>query len=102
MAAYGCMRALSTVLDSVSSMPALFPHLEAILFPVMQRLVSTDGQDVFEEVLEIVSYFTYFSPEVRGEGGTHSQYEGFPDAVERVLAAGEGSPTCAASVWSHI
>ena len=36
MAAYGCMRALSTVLDSVSSMPALFPQLEAILFPVMQ------------------------------------------------------------------
>ena len=68
MAAYGCMRALSTVLDSVSSMPALFPHLEAILFPVMQRLVSTDGQDVFEEVLEIVSYFTYFSPEVGGVG----------------------------------
>lgn len=65
MAAYGCMRALSTVLDSVSSMPQLFPQLEAILFPVMQRLVGTDGQDVFEEVLELVSYFTYFSPSVR-------------------------------------
>ena len=65
MAAYGCMRALSTVLDSVSTMPALFPQLEAILFPVMQRLCSTEGQDVFEEVLEIVSYFTYFSPTVR-------------------------------------
>ncbi|BDA47636.1 Importin-7 [Coccomyxa sp. Obi] len=64
MAAYGCMRALSTVLDSVSSMPALFPQLEAILFPVMHRLCSTDGQDVFEEVLEIVSYFTYFSPTI--------------------------------------
>ncbi len=30
-----------------------------------QRLVSTEGQDVFEEVLELVSYFTYFSPTVR-------------------------------------
>jgi hypothetical protein len=65
MAAYGCLRALSTVLDSVSSMPALFPQLEAILFPVMQRLCSTDGQDVFEEVLEIIAYFTYFSATVR-------------------------------------
>lgn len=65
MASYGCMRALSTVLDSVSSMPALFPQLEEILFPVMQRLSSTDGQDVFEEVMEIVAYFTYFSPSVR-------------------------------------
>ena len=64
MAAYGCMRALSTVLDSVSSMSALFPELEAILFPLMQRLTSTEGQDVFEEVLELVSYFTYFSPSV--------------------------------------
>ncbi|EIE23737.1 ARM repeat-containing protein [Coccomyxa subellipsoidea C-169] len=64
MASYGCMRALSTVLDSVSSMPALFPQLEDILFPVMQRLSSTEGQDVFEEVMEIVSYFTYFSPSI--------------------------------------
>ena len=64
MAAYGCMRALSTVLDSVSSMSTLFPELEAILFPLMQRLTSTEGQDVFEEVLELVSYFTYFSPSV--------------------------------------
>ena len=65
MAAYGCISALSTVLDSVSAMPALFPELEAILFPLMQRLTSTDGQDVFEEVLELISYFTYFSPGVR-------------------------------------
>ena len=64
MAAYGCMRALSTVLDSVSGMSALFPELEAILFPLMQRLTSTEGQDVFEEVLELISYFTYFSPTV--------------------------------------
>lgn len=65
MAAYGCMRALSTVLDSVSGMSPLFPELEAILFPLMQRLTSTEGQDVFEEVLELISYFTYFSPAVR-------------------------------------
>ncbi|CAL5220954.1 g3058 [Coccomyxa viridis] len=64
MAAYGCMRALSTVLDSVSSMSTLFPELEAILFPLMQRLTSTEGQDVFEEVLELISYFTYFSPSI--------------------------------------
>lgn len=67
MAAYGCMRALSTVLDSVSGMSPLFPELEAILFPLMQRLASTEGQDVFEEVLELISYFTYFSPAVRAQ-----------------------------------
>ncbi len=50
---------------SVSGLPQLLPQLEGILFPIMQRMVSTEGQDVFEDVLEIVAYFTYFSPEVR-------------------------------------
>ena len=27
--------------------------------------MSSEGQDVFEEVLELVSYFTYFSLEAR-------------------------------------
>ena len=49
---------------SVSGLPQLLPQLEGILFPIMQRMVSTEGQDVFEDVLEIVAYFTFFSPEV--------------------------------------
>ncbi len=78
MAAYGCISALSTVLDSVSAMPVLFPELEAILFPLMQRLTSTDGQDVFEEVLELISYFTYFSPGVRQKTSQLSKSPRFP------------------------
>ena len=58
------MTALSTVLDSVSSLPHLFPQSEEILFPIMQAMCTEEGQDVFEEILEIISYFTYFSPEV--------------------------------------
>ena len=42
----------------------MFPQLEEILFPIMQAMCSEDGQDVFEEILEMVAYFTYFSPEV--------------------------------------
>ena len=64
LAAFGCLRALSTVLDSVSRLPHLFPQLEEILFPIMQAMCSEEGQDVFEEILEMISYFTYFSPEV--------------------------------------
>jgi len=52
------------VLDSVSRLPHLFPQLEEILFPIMQAMCSEEGQDVFEEILEMISYFTYFSPEV--------------------------------------
>lgn len=65
LAAFGCLRALSTVLDSVSSLPHLFPALEPIVFPVLQRMSTQEGQDVFEEIMEILSYFTYFSPQVR-------------------------------------
>lgn len=64
LAAFGCLQALSTVLDSISRLPHLFPQLEDILFPVMQAMCTEDGQDVFEEILEMISYFTYFSPEV--------------------------------------
>ncbi len=44
LAAFGCLRALSTVLDSVSRLPHLFPQLEEILFPVMQAMCSEEGQ----------------------------------------------------------
>ena len=64
LAAFGCLRALSTVLESVSRLPQMFPQLEEILFPIMQAMCSEDGQDVFEEILEMIAYFTYFSPEV--------------------------------------
>ena len=82
LAAYGCLRALSTVLDTVSSLPHLIPQLEAIVFPVLKRLVSSEGQDVLEEVMELLAYFTYYSPvispemwsiwsQVRGSAETH-------------------------------
>lgn len=61
LAAVGCLRAISTILESVSRIPHLFPQVEPILLPIMQRMLTTDGQEVFEEVLEIVSYMTYFS-----------------------------------------
>lgn len=118
LAAVGCLRAIGTILESVSRLPDLFPLMEPTLLPIMQRMLTTDGQgwlsefshcsvnwisfaydviciwcfctdmhkglkillgmikkrhwywpgyrdvfpDVFEEVLEIVSYMTYFSP----------------------------------------
>ncbi|CAM6037581.1 unnamed protein product [Sphagnum compactum] len=62
LAAVGCLRAIGTILESVSRLPNLFPQMEPTLLPIMQRMLTTDGQDVFEEVLEIVSYMTYFSP----------------------------------------
>ncbi|XP_057489384.1 importin beta-like SAD2 [Actinidia eriantha] len=64
LAAVGCLRAISTILESVSRLPHLFVHVEPTLLPIMRRMLSTDGQEVFEEVLEIVSYMTFFSPTI--------------------------------------
>ena len=50
MAAYGCIRAINTLLSGVSSLPELFPMLEELLFPIMHKMISTEGQDSFEEV----------------------------------------------------
>lgn len=64
LAAFGCLRAITTVLESMSTMAGIYPQLEEILFPLMFKMCSSDGQEVFEEIVEIISYFTYFSPEI--------------------------------------
>ncbi|XP_073134162.1 importin beta-like SAD2 [Henckelia pumila] len=64
LAAVGCLRAISTILESISRLPHLFVHIEPTLLPIMRRMLTTDGQEVFEEVLEIVSYMTFFSPTI--------------------------------------
>ncbi|MBA0871134.1 hypothetical protein Goshw_021620 [Gossypium schwendimanii] len=64
LAAVGCLRAISTILESVSRLPHLFVQVETTLLPIMRRMLTTDGQEVFEEVLEIVSYMTFFSPTI--------------------------------------
>ncbi|WCJ41499.1 Importin beta-like SAD2 [Euphorbia peplus] len=64
LAAVGCLRAISTILESVSRLPHLFVQIEPTMLPIMRRMLTTDGQEVFEEVLEIVSYMTFFSPTI--------------------------------------
>jgi hypothetical protein len=64
LAAVGCLRAISTILESVSSLPQLFVEIEPTILPIMQKMLTTDGQEVFEEVLEIASYMTFYSPSI--------------------------------------
>ncbi|KAM0989508.1 hypothetical protein ACFX15_012924 [Malus domestica] len=64
LAAVGCLRAISTILESVSRLHHLFVQVEPTLLPIMRRMLTTDGQEVFEEVLEIISYMTFFSPTI--------------------------------------
>lgn len=56
LAAYGCLRAINTLLESVSGLgPELFPSLEAALYPMLYKLISSEGQDVMEEVRVVIS-----------------------------------------------
>jgi len=64
LACCGCLRAMSTILESVSSLPHMYPDLEATVFPILQKMIGEQGYDVFEEILEILSYLTYFTPVV--------------------------------------
>jgi len=63
IAAYGCLRAINTLLESVAGLgPQLYPVLEEQLYPMMHKLISSEGQDVIEEVLEMLAYLTFYGP----------------------------------------
>jgi len=53
LAAVGCLRAISTILESVSRLPHLFVQIEPTLLPIMRRMLTTDGQGISS--LQIVS-----------------------------------------------
>ncbi|KAJ0988973.1 hypothetical protein J5N97_007329 [Dioscorea zingiberensis] len=64
LAAIGCLRAISTILESISMLPHVFVQIEPILLPILRKMLTKEGKDVFEEVLEIVSLLTSFSPTI--------------------------------------
>ena len=65
MQSSGCLRAIATILTSVSALPEVYPQLEQILLPIILRM-ETDI-DLFEELLEIVGFITYYSPRISQE-----------------------------------
>lgn len=47
LAAVGCLRAISTILESVSSLPQHFVQIEPTLLPIMRSMLTTDGQGIY-------------------------------------------------------
>ena len=47
LAAVGCLRAISTILESISSLPHLFIQIEPTLLPIMRRMLTSDGQGIY-------------------------------------------------------
>ncbi|KAL4855989.1 Importin beta-like SAD2 [Chlorella vulgaris] len=62
LAAYGVLRAMSTVLESIHSLPELYQQMEEILWPILDKFSGTEGQDIFEEVMQLATYLTYYAP----------------------------------------
>jgi hypothetical protein len=61
LAAVGCLRAISTILESVSSLPHLFTQIEPTLLPIMHRMLTSDGQGiVFFEDRIVFRCYHYF------------------------------------------
>ena len=50
LAAVGCLRAISTILESVSRLPHLFVQVEPTLLPIMRRMLSSDGQGIYSNI----------------------------------------------------
>ncbi|GBG85770.1 hypothetical protein CBR_g40497 [Chara braunii] len=64
LAAVGCLQAISAILESIGSLPHLFPQLEPTLLPILKKMLTTDGEEVYEEVLQILTYLTYITPTI--------------------------------------
>lgn len=58
LAAVGCLRAISTILESVSRLPHLFVQVEPTLLPIMRRMLTTDGQGT------LIHVFCYEDPSI--------------------------------------
>ncbi len=42
--------------------------LECVIFPIMERSCSSEGDEILEQVLELMACFTYLSLQVRRAG----------------------------------
>lgn len=62
LAGYSLLSAMETVLDAISSVAELYPQMEELLFPILERFTSSDGLDVFEEVSEATTHLFFPKP----------------------------------------
>ena len=65
LAAVGCLRAISTILESISSLPHLFMQIEPTLLPIMRRMLTSDGQGIKlfkDSFLKILLLFSHPYP----------------------------------------
>jgi hypothetical protein len=61
---YPVLAAMQTVLQAVAGLPEVFPALEEVLWPILDRFASEAGADVFEEVCALLTWLTFHAPAI--------------------------------------
>jgi hypothetical protein len=64
LTALQCIRAINTILNSVSSLPELYLSLEPICQPLMDAMLTEKGMEFFDETLEMITCFTYYPHQI--------------------------------------
>ena len=59
-AAFHCLKTINSVLYACESKPELYEQLLPLLHPVMHRCLNDDCIEYYEDLLDMVSVFTYF------------------------------------------
>jgi len=64
LCAFGCIRAMNALIESVRKSPILYRSLEEMFFPVIDNVLAIENMELFEDILDMISYFVYFGAEV--------------------------------------
>jgi hypothetical protein len=62
--AMSCMRAVNTVLHSLSQLPHLYASLEPICALAINAVFSAQAMDFFDDILETITCFTYYPKKI--------------------------------------
>ena len=62
LAGHQVLATIATVLEAVSKSPEILAQMETLLFPIFDRFLGDCGMDVVEEMLELMTQLTYYTP----------------------------------------
>ncbi len=64
LAGHQVLATIATVLEAVSKSPEILAQMEGLLFPIFDKFLGETGMDVVEEMLEIMTQLTFYSPAI--------------------------------------
>jgi len=67
LAAMWVLQAISTMMEAVSDKPEVYVQMEAALLPMLHKMMGESAREYFEDVNEVLSYLTYYSPVISDE-----------------------------------